>query len=166
MVEESDLRTVLQMVWNATLRLPVNRWDASIIQPDIRSMLAGYVSITGDWSGYVGIHAHWPVARQAASIMFDIREDAVTNADVNDAFGELANQIGGKLEGLLPEPCAISLPVVLDGSAFLQQIPCAELLFQVTAESGGYPLMVTLVESLPSRQSLRHRFYSVTDAVP
>jgi len=159
MVEESHIARVLEMVWSATLQLPLSRWDTSIIMPDIRNMIAAYVRISGGWGGTIALHAPNAVARQAASIMFNIPEASVTEAEIQDAFGELANQVGGNLKVLLPEPCHLSLPTVVGGREFLAQIPAPELLLEFVAESSGLPVVVTMVETLPSRDAFHARFH-------
>ena len=78
--------------------------------------ITGYVTITGAWSGLVGLSCSPAAARQAAALMFATDEASLEDVEVTDAIGELVNIVGGNLKSLLPEPTVLSLPsVVADG---------------------------------------------------
>ena len=74
--------------------------------------VTGSVSISGTWNGRFLICFTPKGARQAAARMFSCAEEDLSDGDVHDAVGEIANIIGGNLKALLPPPASLSLPVV------------------------------------------------------
>jgi chemotaxis protein CheX len=68
------------------------------------------------------------------------------DADVCDAFGELANMIGGNLKAVLPHPVHLSMPSVVQGADYSMHI-CRTITVSRQAflcEMGAF--WVTLVE--------------------
>ncbi len=158
MCDESHVERILEMVWRAVMRVPLEHWDASIVQPDVASMLTACVHIDGKWEGTVGLHAPENAARQAAASMLSVPVESVTTADVHDAWGELANQVGGNLKALLPGPGHLSLPAVSDGRSYLAAQPDADLIFFVVRAWDGIPIVATLMERLPLPHEVRGRY--------
>lgn len=76
--------------------------------------------------------------------MFEIGVDDVDDGEVADAFGELANMIGGNLKCLLPEPSQLSLPTVSLGAAHVVTVPGAGLLEHVELECDGDRLHIAV----------------------
>lgn len=75
-----------------------------------------------------------------------LRMDAseqVSAEDLADAFGEIANVVGGNLKSLLPEHAALSLPTVSVAGAVVGGSPA---LAEVTLEWRGCALGVSLSE--------------------
>ena len=75
------------------------------------------VHISGEWDGTVCLSCSLLAGRHATSAMFGLSDDEVTEADINDAVGELVNVVGGNIKSLVPAPSVLSLPVVTVGSA-------------------------------------------------
>ena len=86
------------------------------------------------------------VARRAARAMFGCGDDEVGDAELADAFGELANQVGGSVKGLLPGPSTLSLPTVaLAGGD--PAAPTGDV--RLDASCDGHPVTVVVVPALP-----------------
>lgn len=114
---ENDLRTITEQVWYSYLDPEGNRPLIPIAAPRQPAEVSAAVALTGAWAGRVVIACTAVAARYATMAMLGIAEADVAEADVTDALGELANIIGGGVKGLLPEPCALSLPLVVTGDA-------------------------------------------------
>jgi chemotaxis protein CheX len=74
--------------------------------------VSAYVSITGAWAGTVVVTFSEALARAATADMLRRPQGTLSTDDVSDAVGELANMIGGNVKARMPEPSALSLPVV------------------------------------------------------
>jgi chemotaxis protein CheX len=110
---EDDLRVIAEQVWSSYLDTD----GASPLLPfpaqERRDDVSASVSVTGAWRGQVVVSCSDTASRNAAAALLGIEHEDVTDDDVTDALGELANIIGGNVKSLLPEPCALSLPHVL-----------------------------------------------------
>ncbi len=53
-------------------------------------------------------------------------EEEVASEDMQDAFGEIANVIGGNLKGLMPEVGTLTLPIVTSGPSGMLGTPAWE----------------------------------------
>ena len=115
---EEDLRAIAQQVWSSYLDTDGSRPLVPEPAKNRTIDVTGSVSVTGAWRGHVLISCSAGAARNAAASLLGIELDEVTDDDVADALGELANIIGGNVKSLLPEPCALSLPHVdVEGTA-------------------------------------------------
>jgi chemotaxis protein CheX len=110
---EDDLRVIAEQVWSSYLD-PEGIAPLLPVPPATGSAddVTASVSVTGAWRGHVLVSCSDGASRNAAAALLGIEIDDVTDDDVADALGELANIIGGNVKSLLPEPCALSLPHV------------------------------------------------------
>jgi CheY-specific phosphatase CheX len=130
----------------------VEREDPFRLAVDAAPTVAGVVQITGAWEGAVGLQCAEPLARQAAMKMFAVPAPAVTPADLRDALGELGNMMGGNFKALLPEPCVLSLPMVIEGRDFRLSLPGTAQVLQAAFRSGEQPFCVTVLQRVGNRE--------------
>lgn len=105
--------------------------------------IAATVDISGEWNGTACLSCSMAAARRAASVMFGMDEDELSQEEVNDAVGELINVVGGNIKGLLPNPSTLSLPVVHDGTDL--ELPAhLELALEVRFTWIDEPVMFTV----------------------
>jgi chemotaxis protein CheX len=143
---EEDLCQLTENIWMSVLGLAVQRSSDDGVLSRKEHTLAGCVQITGAWEGAVTLYCSAPLARQAASIMFGINQEEASNEEVQDALAELANITGGNVKTLLPEPCALSLPTVIEGNDYIVRIPGSILASRVAFEHEGHSLLVTVLK--------------------
>ena len=60
--------------------------------------------------------------------MFDASNGNVTVRDIRDTLAELTHIAGGNIKALLPPPCYLSLPVVVDGQEYVLRMPGSKVL--------------------------------------
>jgi chemotaxis protein CheX len=114
-MKPDDLISITDQVWESFL-------DPEGVNPLLPSIadggldVAAAVSVTGAWRGHVVIECSTAASHHAAAALLGVGDDDVTDADVADALGELANIIGGNVKALLPEPSALSLPYVVNAA--------------------------------------------------
>ncbi|HEX8324411.1 MAG TPA: chemotaxis protein CheX [Tepidisphaeraceae bacterium] len=143
-VQEQEMQQLTAMVWESILSLPV---EPRAGEPNSGpSMMSACVHITGAWQGAVSISCDADLAARAAGIMFALDAASTGKSDVQDALGELANMIGGNVKALLPEPCQLSLPSVVDGAEYSVRIPRSRVVTRVAMSCEGSPLDVVLIE--------------------
>ena len=101
--------------------------------------LTASVSMTGEWPGHVAVACSEAFASRFASRLF--LTDTVSEADVVDAIGELANVVGGNVKSVVPGPNVLSLPHVVRGTEYL---PSAVETVRLDLCWEGEPLRVTV----------------------
>lgn len=111
------------------------------------SFVGGCVQITGAWEGAVRVDCCSELAGRAAAAFFGVEAGEVTLEQVRDAIGELANMSAGSIKPLLPRPCHIALPSVVDGDNYELTIRNSKVVLSSLFEHDGQPLMVTVLES-------------------
>lgn len=139
----ADIAGVTVKIWQSVLGLELTEQREGFQIPS--PMLLGCVQISGAWTGAVEIASSEPMARSAAALMLQLDAAELGDGDVRDAFGELANMIGGNLKALLPGPSQLSPPVVVKGSDFTVALPGTTLLSRGTFRCNGEPVMVTVM---------------------
>ena len=79
-------------------------------------------------------------------MMFGASEDAVSEEEVQDALGEVANMTGGSVKNTLTGRSELSLPAVTEGTDYTVTVPGSKLVSQVNFECEGEPLEVSILE--------------------
>ncbi|MGY1834786.1 chemotaxis protein CheX [Blastococcus sp. SYSU DS0510] len=76
-------------------------------------ILSGWVDIVGPWTGSVVLTTARSTAEELSrALLREATPAALDDEDVADAFGEIANVVGGNVKAALPGPSALSLPQV------------------------------------------------------
>ena len=110
----SELKSIVDEVWASLLNpTPV---DAEHLDLD-SDLVAGYVEISGGWFGRVSVETTGDGAFALASQMLDVPVDDLSEADLVDAVGELANIVGGSVKSCVEGHSTLSLPAVARAAA-------------------------------------------------
>ncbi len=107
-------------------------------------VLAG-IHISGAWNGSVLVCWSSALAGDTAASMLDVPVGDLTDADLSDAIGEVANMIGGSVKALLPEPSVLSLPMVTF-DARRATVPGTELVRTLDLGTSGRRLQVRVLQ--------------------
>lgn len=139
LIDESSLRQIAIDVCQSMLGL-----ELTPIEPEIGAtqQLVASVEIRGDRLTVVEVFAHDHLITQIAEVMFSSEGGSLSEEEIRDAFGEIANMIGGNVKGSLGEEAALSLPVVGQAFDWLSRLPHGCL--QTTFECCGYPLSIVV----------------------
>lgn len=143
---EQSIVEIVAGIWDQVLQQPIVEEDVFTLSLAREQTYAGVVQINGAWEGAVALLCSQGMARRAAEIMFQVAEPNVTLGDIQDALGELANMVGGNFKALLPEPCQLSLPVVIEGTDFRMRLPGATQILQRAFRSDANALSVTVLQ--------------------
>lgn len=138
-----DLHRITVDIWATVLGVEVEHGTAEL---DGVPSMTGVVQITGDWEGAVQIQCSERLAQQAAATMFMMDAAELSDEEVQDTIGELANMTGGNVKALLAGNCQLSLPTVTAGSDYRQSVPGARVVDVLEFVVLGEPLVVTCIE--------------------
>jgi chemotaxis protein CheX len=150
MLTDEDLGQISEDVWNAVLGLELERLAEA---PDLEGtgpMVTATVQITGDSLWTVRLDCSKELARVATALMFGQEPEEVSDDDVKDAFGEMANMTGGNVKNLLTVSSRLALPTVTGGSGFRVVIPGAHVSNRIGFLCDGQPLVVSVLQQTDS----------------
>ena len=147
---EKEICEYTESIWKSILSLDVKPAQNGCGDSNNNYAVAGCIQITGAWNGSVTMHYPMPLAKQVASIMFDLHGEPVENEQIQDALGEMTNMTGGNIKSLLPEPCFLSLPAVALTDRAMR-IPGSELVTQVTFKCNGENFLVSLLKKVEEK---------------
>jgi chemotaxis protein CheX len=143
-VNEDDLAEMVEQVWISYL-------DPEGISPLIptydenqSSDVHSSVSISGSWSGIVVYACSMDAGRRAAAAFLASEMDEVTEEDLSDVLGEIANIVGGNVKAMLPPGAFISLPQVTLAPESSTKYPSAERITGVYGMWEGEPVSVSM----------------------
>ncbi|MGY1720252.1 MULTISPECIES: chemotaxis protein CheX [unclassified Blastococcus] len=109
-------------------------------------ILSSWVDIVGPWTGSVVLTTARATAEELSRALLREHAPAVLDGeDVADAFGEIANVVGGSVKAALPGHSALSLPQV--GNAPLVRNPADVCRIDVVWR--GEPIAISVQGALP-----------------
>ena len=108
-IAPEELAQIVADVLSAFLDVPVT--EAAPASEAV-SGLTGVVRISGAFAGAVTCSVPRHFAAFCAARMLGVADADVREEDLTDTLGEVTNMISGLVKALLPEPSALSLPVV------------------------------------------------------
>jgi chemotaxis protein CheX len=88
-----------------------------------RRSVAACIHLTGAYTGAVVITMPEELGRRIAASMFAADPGALSDGEVMDAVGEIANMVAGSVRSALPMPNTISLPSVSEGTGLRMDVP-------------------------------------------
>ena len=147
-----EIFDLAEIVWSTVLALPIMPDNSGSVTRRPRST-AACIQITGAWNGAVVLDCPAKVARHAAAVMFQTQPPQVSMADIQDAIAELANIIGGHIKSLLPKPCQLSLPTVIEGGDYSTRIPGSRLVSRVGFICDGDLASISILEKSEARRA-------------
>ena len=117
-------------------------------------VISSWVDVVGPWTGTVVLTAgRQTAANLTRALLGDASPEILDHEDVADAFGEIANVVGGNVKAALPGPSALSLPEV--GSAPVVRNPAD--LCRVDVLWRGEPLSISVQGALPALPAFSQR---------
>ncbi|WIM96107.1 chemotaxis protein CheX [Actinoplanes oblitus] len=146
-VDENDLAEMVEQVWEAYL-------DPEGVSPLMQtydenqpSEVHSSVSITGSWSGHVVYASSRAAAKRAAAAFLAMELEEVSEEDISDTLGELANIVGGNVKAMLPAGAQLSLPQVVLAPESSARYPNTERISGVYGLWEGEPVSISMWQS-------------------
>jgi len=145
LIDEATVQSIAEDAWIALVGEEELLVPLPGRLPD--DVVSSWVDVVGPWTGTVVL----TTGRQTAAdltraLLGDASPEVLDSEDVADAFGEIANVVGGNVKAALPGPSALSLPEV--GSAPAPRNPAD--LCRVDVLWRGEPLSISVQGALPA----------------
>ncbi|MGY1601492.1 chemotaxis protein CheX [Geodermatophilus sp. SYSU D00815] len=110
-------------------------------------VLSSWVDVVGPWTGSVVLTTGVRTAEELTrALLGPAAPEVLEHLDVVDAFGEIANVVGGNVKAALPGPSALSLPEV--GQAPAVRNPADVVRIDVLWR--GEPVAISVQGALPA----------------
>jgi chemotaxis protein CheX len=136
---------IVESVFTTMLELEVYP-DTTPWMPAEDSMTS-WVQLQGKWEGVVMFECNRWQACQFAGLFLSIEPPNEVNEEVRDVLGEVANMIGGNVKCAVANGLGLSMPVILDGNDYRQQLSDFEVQERITFLCALGPFWVTLLTS-------------------
>jgi hypothetical protein len=108
--------------------------------------LSAWVDVVGPWTGAVVLTTGARTATDLCrALLGEAAPEPLEDEDVADAFGEIANVVGGNVKAALPGPSRLGLPEVGDGPAVGNPADVVRL----DVLWRGQPLVISVQGALP-----------------
>ena len=146
---ERILVQLMASVWETILQLPILARDGhngDEVRPGDLPLLAGRIQIAGAWEGTVAMTGPRPFAAKCAAIMHGREPEELTEAEVRDGWGELANMVGGNLKALVPPVSRLGLPTVHEREVFGYEEEGSRVLNDVVFACLGQRVRLTVLQ--------------------
>jgi chemotaxis protein CheX len=151
-VYRADLACVVESVFQTMLNLEVQP-AAAAWQPTA-SMMTAAVYFAGEWKGAVLVECAREQARAFAARLMAIEcESAISDDDIRDAMGELANMLAGSLKSVLPHGVGLSMPSVVEGADYSLRVCGGNLSERAAFSSAAGIFWVTIIEVVDTGKS-------------
>ena len=144
-VDEQQILTLSQQLWNDHLGLRVSPRDETTLQVDERTW-SSCINISGAWQGALMLECPESIVRHAAAMLFASDDEETTTEDIEDAFKELSVIIGKQMRQVLPESTKLSRPSIIhdpDRKAILESL---RGLTDLRLSCEGRPVRIALLE--------------------
>lgn len=133
-------------VWNTVLGLDLQPADAAAVAPaGGQRRWSGCIALSGNWRGAITVSCLEPMARMVSGAMFGIEPADASDAEIQDAIGEIANILGGQTKQVLGDNCVLGLPVVIEGEHFETTVPHSHAVVKLTFRCEGHRVDVAVV---------------------
>ncbi len=143
---EVELDRITGDIFAAILGLTLDGHRASDTFPPDERVVTGVVQITGDFEGAVSVQLGEHLALRAAQLMFALEADELTDEEVTDTVGELANMTGGNIKSALAGSSALSLPSVTAGRDYRVSLPGTVIKDRIGLDCDGDLVVVALMQ--------------------
>jgi chemotaxis protein CheX len=144
-----DLFEITQMVWESFLNPTGDDTSGQLRPPSTTTKsdeVSAAVAVTGAWQGHIVVSCSMTAARKVSALLLEMPLAEISESDMADALGELANIIGGNVKGLLPGPCALSLPYLVVAASEHVRWPSATVESRLLADWHDEPIIVTVLK--------------------
>jgi len=140
-----DLTRITDDVWDSFLETnSLTHQPISCALPV--SQITACVHLSGAYTGSVMVQCSEAAAWLIASALFAAPAESLSESEMTDAIGEVANMIGGNVKSLVPGPSTLSLPTVAHGADSRLSVPGVETVREIAVDWHGHPIIVSLLQ--------------------
>jgi len=117
-ISRADLTAIVDEIFGTMAGMQLLPSEKVIKLESPNGFVVAAVQIVGDWQGAVRLDIDLELARRACANLTGMASDELSQQDVRDAAGELANMVGGSVKALCAHASRLSLPTVAVGRDF------------------------------------------------
>jgi chemotaxis protein CheX len=111
LIDEATVLSIAEDAWLALVG--EDEVLVPLAQPLPADVLSSWVDVVGPWTGSVVLTTSRQTAAELCrALLGDYAPELLDYEDVADAFGEIANVVGGNVKAALPGPSGLGLPEV------------------------------------------------------
>ena len=143
-ISSADLAAIVDEIFGAMAGMHLTPCGKAPASDGCGEYVVSAVQIVGEWQGAVRLDIDMELARRACSNLTGVAAAELSQQDVRDAAGELANMVGGSVKALVAQGSRLSLPSVAMGRSFEFTL-CQGTVIQKLSfshESGGLTVSV------------------------
>ena len=145
LIDEPTIQSIAEDAWTALVGVVV--FFVLIPGELFGDVLSSWVDVVGPWTGTVVLTTgRETAAGLTRALLGDHAPAQLEDEDIVDAFGEIANVVGGNVKAALPGPSALRLPDVGDAPAVRNPAD----LCRVDVLWRGEPLSISVQGALPA----------------
>lgn len=132
-------------VWTSMLGLELQPEAQAVETMAGHRRWSGCIALSGDWRGAVTVSCIDPLARIVTGAMFGMEPADASDAEIQDAIGEMANILGGQTKQVLGDKCVLGLPVVIEGDNFEATVPNSQSVVKLHFSCAGHAVQLSVV---------------------
>lgn len=145
LIDEATVQSIAEDAWTALVGEDEPLIPLPAPLPD--DVLSSWVDVVGPWTGSVVLTTgHRTAAELTRALLGEAAPEVLEAEDVADAFGEIANVVGGNVKAALPGPSALSLPQVGEVPAVRNPADVC----RIDVLWRGQPLAISVQGALPA----------------
>jgi chemotaxis protein CheX len=145
LIDEATVQSIAEDAWTALVG--EDEFLVAIPGELPADVLSSWVDVVGPWTGTVVLTTgRETAAGLTRALLGDHAPAELEDEDIVDAFGEIANVVGGNVKAALPGPSGLSLPDVGDAPAVRNPAD----LCRIDVLWRGEPLSISVQGALPA----------------
>ena len=145
-ISQEDIAQIVTDIWATMLALEIKVRTVPVREVEGGRQVSASVQVTGEWEGAIAINCPEAVGRKVAAAMFGVEDGQVSEADVHDAIGEVANMAAGNVKGLVSGYSRLSLPTVTEGTRLSISMPGSRVVRRAAFDCGLDAFSVIVLE--------------------
>jgi chemotaxis protein CheX len=151
LIDEPTVQSIAEEAWVALVG--EDEVLVPLPAPLPEDVLSSWVDVVGPWTGSVVLTAGRQTAAELCrALLGPAAPELLDHEDVADAFGEIANVVGGNVKAALPGPSSLGLPEVGEAPA----VRNPEDVVRVDVLWRGQPLSISVQGALPALPGSQH----------
>jgi chemotaxis protein CheX len=145
-ISKDELVMVVDEIFGSMAGMQLTPCAAGAHPNQSTGYIVSAVQIVGDWQGAVRLDIDIELARQACAKLLGVDPAELSQDDIRDAAGELANITGGSVKALLAPTCSLSLPTVVIGQNYEFSLPQGTVVQESSFAHESGTLLVSIIE--------------------
>ena len=141
---ENELSHCAEMVWSTLFGMGLQKKGHTSLPKN--GYLGCATRIRGAWNGWLVIHLPPGLSNTASRLFFGLPEEGEQKENIEETLKEIANQVGGNIKHLVPQPSTLDIPLMSFNAEELH-FPDSDLKTQLTFECDGDLVEFQILES-------------------